>query len=1272
MTEEGVPADETPAQRRERRKRSRWGEETEAGKKVLETVEATPAAAGADQQQQPAGEREGSVGPASADAAPRKRRSRWEPEEQKVIPGISGAITLPPSLAALVDLNPETLELQMQLNNINQKIALLQAGKLVDDTPAEQRSPSPEPIYNEFGIRQNTREQRLKDKLNDRRTELILELIKKNPNYKPPSDWRPPKKYRKIYIPQKDYPTYNFIGLIIGPRGNTQKRMERETNTKIAIRGKGSVKEGRTRRDPSGRPEPGEDDELHVLITGDNDDDADKAAALIEKLLQPQDETLNEHKRLQLRELAALNGTLRDHELMELQRQEREAGDIFQLPEAMKEKVDEQYRRDIIAVHGEGAAAMEDEYKSFLKDLGGDVPHVPRELEGMLGDRRDGGRGRPGLGAGGSRHDDNDPRTVYVGFIPHFASEHELGQLFSSCGEVLEASIITDRVTGASRGFGFVKFATEEGALASIERLHNYPMGGRRLVVRAKGAPRGGPGGPPLPGPPPGPGGGLPPPPPGRPGAHNFMEPDSDRPPWIFTDDPPPGVDFLPPHAGPSFRPPGMSLHTPVEPGAGPPPPHLADCPAMHRYMAAQAEWQAANPYDPYDSMALGPHAPPRPQPPPAPTAATHWYLRERQKERDAERAREREMERVKWQRGSGRPGVDEEEVAAAAAAEHPSQPSIFGERRGGTQAPSLTEMLPTRWWPPMADEQEAEPPGVEPAAEARPLLPGETMEQYTTYMASYGGYGYGGYGMYGDAVMYDPAMWGVADTAAATGAMPPPPPPPKAAGGAAAGDDGPPGDDAAAAPGTEGGKEDKKRRRSRKNQEAKAAAAEAKVVQVVSLDPAEMERARKRKEEEEQRAKRLREVEEKMKADQERARAEEAERARAAAQDGQPPLPGRSPAPPLPPGPDGPGQGPGFRRRSPSPGPPRRFSRSPPPRGRFGGPPGGPRGPGRSPPPRGPGGPPPRYSRSPSPGGPGPGRRFGPGPGPNGPGPRGRYSRSPSPMGRRGGPPGPPRGRYSRSPSPDGGRYRGGPGPGGGYGPGPGPGSDYPEPGQGRRPQRGPGGGRDDYGPPPPHRGRGEEGRGRGEQPAESGEISEGEAVGEEVEGPGSSGRRRPDDHRDSGGHRRGGGGSGGGYGRRGYEDDPRDWERGRERDWDRERDYGGGGYREERGRGSGRGGGGRGGRGGQRPPPVAYPDDRYAPGGWYEEGYAEGWEGYGWEGGDGYDYAEGPYADGYGRYGEYDDGYAGGGGGYAGGSRGPSSKGGGGKRKGSGPPPG
>ncbi len=51
--------------------------------------------------------------------------------------------------------------------------------------------------------------------------------------------------------------------------------MERETNTKIAIRGKGSVKEGRLKNSNS-KPDPSDDEELHVLITAETDEAADK------------------------------------------------------------------------------------------------------------------------------------------------------------------------------------------------------------------------------------------------------------------------------------------------------------------------------------------------------------------------------------------------------------------------------------------------------------------------------------------------------------------------------------------------------------------------------------------------------------------------------------------------------------------------------------------------------------------------------------------------------------------------------------------------------------------------------------------------------------------------------------------------------------------------------------------------------------------------------------------------------------------------------------
>ena len=40
---------------------------------------------------------------------------------------------------------------------------------------------------------------------------------------------------RQMYIPEKEYPGYNFVGLIIGPRGNTHRRMEEETGCKVGF-----------------------------------------------------------------------------------------------------------------------------------------------------------------------------------------------------------------------------------------------------------------------------------------------------------------------------------------------------------------------------------------------------------------------------------------------------------------------------------------------------------------------------------------------------------------------------------------------------------------------------------------------------------------------------------------------------------------------------------------------------------------------------------------------------------------------------------------------------------------------------------------------------------------------------------------------------------------------------------------------------------------------------------------------------------------------------
>ncbi|KAG2381478.1 hypothetical protein C9374_006467 [Naegleria lovaniensis] len=108
---------------------------------------------------------------------------------------------------------------------------------------------------------------------------------------------------RKIYIPVDEYPDYNFIGLIIGPGGLTQKKLEKESGAKIAVRGKGSVKPGKIPVKSFG-----DEENLHVLITAEDEDSVEKAAEMIKRLLIPVEEGTNELKKEQLRELARQRG----------------------------------------------------------------------------------------------------------------------------------------------------------------------------------------------------------------------------------------------------------------------------------------------------------------------------------------------------------------------------------------------------------------------------------------------------------------------------------------------------------------------------------------------------------------------------------------------------------------------------------------------------------------------------------------------------------------------------------------------------------------------------------------------------------------------------------------------------------------------------------------------------------------------------------------------------------------------------------------------------
>lgn len=74
------------------------------------------------------------------------------------------------------------------------------------------------------------------------------------------------------------------VGLLIGPRGNTLKKMETESLAKIAIRGKGSVKEGKGRSDAAHTSNQEED--LHCLIMADTEEKVNKAKKLIHNVIE--------------------------------------------------------------------------------------------------------------------------------------------------------------------------------------------------------------------------------------------------------------------------------------------------------------------------------------------------------------------------------------------------------------------------------------------------------------------------------------------------------------------------------------------------------------------------------------------------------------------------------------------------------------------------------------------------------------------------------------------------------------------------------------------------------------------------------------------------------------------------------------------------------------------------------------------------------------------------------------------------------------------------
>ncbi len=73
--------------------------------------------------------------------------------------------------------------------------------------------------------------------------------------------------------------------------------------------------------------------------------------------------------------------------------------------------------------------------------------------------------------------------NLYVGGLPYSTTETQLEELFSAHGTVESARVIADRMTGRSRGFGFVEMSAEDEAQKAIEALNGSQLEGRSLTV---------------------------------------------------------------------------------------------------------------------------------------------------------------------------------------------------------------------------------------------------------------------------------------------------------------------------------------------------------------------------------------------------------------------------------------------------------------------------------------------------------------------------------------------------------------------------------------------------------------------------------------------------------------------------------------------------------------------------------------------------------------------------------------------------------------------
>lgn len=436
-----------------------------------------------------------------SDSLSKRRKTRWSDDSPLKMPG---PVPSPAFVKKLLeaDLDPEVQELQRNFLKINQRILEVEAN---GDTSMGRNSPS-SPVYDDFGIKIDSGDANFHEKLIQVRQNIIARLIKKNPTFKPPSDKNPQKLHKRLYIPVRQFPAYNFIGLIIGPRGNSLKRMEKETGARIMLRGKGSRHAG----NQQGNPNHDEED-LHVLIEAENQKSLDDAAGIVEKLLVPVVDGLNEHKRAQLRELADLNG--KDENLCN-------CGQVKHMKYACP-SLNSVSPCDIFCSTCGGSThstvncpltvsipsgdLTNQQKRSFVADIGGAGGFTFSTSQTSCNNSCQGANtgfgNSPAYGsyfqvgagstptAGGMCSKEVDFINLVVRNLPQTLDDVRLRELFAPFGRLIDVNVVKCELTGSSRGFGFVKYDNPSNAMAAVLRMNGYKIDGKPILVKVAGSP---------------------------------------------------------------------------------------------------------------------------------------------------------------------------------------------------------------------------------------------------------------------------------------------------------------------------------------------------------------------------------------------------------------------------------------------------------------------------------------------------------------------------------------------------------------------------------------------------------------------------------------------------------------------------------------------------------------------------------------------------------------------------------------------------------------